>query len=218
MFRSRPALLVIAVLAAAPWIGGCTATRPTGARAPDDLTIEVTILRGAGVPEHSEAHRRAARLVLFADGALHYADEHDDGFRAGSSWLPKPTRAIDPEAMDAVWSIVQRLGLVETDATLPPPNLDRVVGSPGTLTYVVGVTAGRRSRVRIDRVPDEPGPDEPGSDEPGSDDPGALASTEELVRTLVALAWGTDRPDARLVTAPRRYDFGPDPYARFRQP
>ena len=39
-----------------------------------------------------------------------------------------------------------------------------------------------------------------------------------LVRHLAGLAWATDLPQKRIRTIPRRYDFGPDPYARYRTP
>jgi hypothetical protein len=203
----RGAVWLVVCVGAGP--GGCAAPAPDASLTPDNLTIDVTVLRGAGAAEHSEAERRPGRYVLFSDGALHYADESDRDFRPGSDWLPAPTRFLDPAAMRDVWALVERLGLTDRDGTLPPIDLARVEASPGALTYVVEVTAWRRSRVRIDRAGDEP-------DAPGA--PDAPAATADLVRMLATLAWGTDVPDASLVAAPRRYDFGPDPYAQYRRP
>ncbi|MHC4909731.1 MAG: hypothetical protein ACYTF9_08450 [Planctomycetota bacterium] len=37
-----------------------------------------------------------------------------------------------------------------------------------------------------------------------------------LVRHLAALVWARDDAGERRVVVPRRYDFGPDPYAMYR--
>ena len=207
MFLSRSALLAVAATVFAGCIAGC-ASAPTGVGVPNDLTVEATVVRGRDVPDHPEAHRRAARFVLFADGSLHYADEDDADFRRGSDWLPERTRAIGPEAMAAMWAMIERLGLADPENTEPPMNLNRIEAPAGSLTYVVSVTAGRRSRVAIENVLDAAPESEPVSDE----------RSVELVRALARLAWASDLPDSHIVTAPRRYDFGPDPYARFRRP
>ena len=39
----------------------------------------------------------------------------------------------------------------------------------------------------------------------------------ETIRRLAALAWATDLPSNETFVAPIRYDFGPDPYARYRE-
>jgi hypothetical protein len=37
-----------------------------------------------------------------------------------------------------------------------------------------------------------------------------------LVRELAALAWANELPNDRVMVIPKRYDFGPDPYERYR--
>ncbi len=113
------------------------------------------------------------------------------------------TRTIGPDEMNEVWALIERLGLMDPNLTQPPPNFDEIVPSPGSITYTIAVTAGRRSRAVIERVPDEPG---------------ARGGSVELVRMLARLAWATDLSDPHVVTIPRRYDFGPDPYAQYRRP
>ena len=39
----------------------------------------------------------------------------------------------------------------------------------------------------------------------------------ELIRHLADLAWADDLPEGRIIVQPRRYDLGPDPYARYRK-
>ena len=41
-------------------------------------------------------------------------------------------------------------------------------------------------------------------------------AVQQFARRLAAYAWAADYPIERLAETPRRYDFGPDPYARYR--
>ena len=49
--------------------------------APNDFSIELTILTGPQAPASNDAHLRQSRYVLFADGSLHQGDdlEHAKG-------------------------------------------------------------------------------------------------------------------------------------------
>ena len=46
--------------------------------------------------------------------------------------------------------------------------------------------------------------------------PGEIPSMRAFLRRLLALAWATDLPPEHRFAAPERYDFGPDPWSRYR--
>ena len=183
---------------------GCASTSPstpTGANpdpfgsVPDDFSLDVTILTAEDEPE---AHRRTARYVLFPDGSLH----HDAVPGRGPNTLPAFTRRLDQTQLAELWSTVRTLGLADADGSDRIENFRRVNRPRSGHAYLIAVT-GDGSYWNYTRAVPE-----------GSTLDPALTS---LLRELAAVSWAEDAFDDRRLTAPVRYDFGPDPWAIYRQ-
>lgn len=127
------------------------------------------------------------RYVLFPDGALH----HEITDAPEMERLPVLRRILDRGQTRDVWRLAS--AAVEADAGEPPP---AAAGSP-VMDLTIGAD-GRWGRHRISLGPAGP--------------PAAAA----LLDRLAGLAWaGEARSEA--IIAPKRYDLGPDPYARYRR-
>jgi hypothetical protein len=169
---------------------------------PEDLTIDLTVL-AQPAPRQAlphQVHLRPSRLVLFADGSLHYGvDERS----RGANWLPGLTRRLNREQMAQVWSLARNLGFADPGRGEPPVNFNLIEPSAGQVTYLAGFTARDQRWAFIHTSPLE-----------AEQDPAMV----ELVRALAQLAWASDLPEQpRRAGAIRQYDFGPDPYARYRR-
>jgi hypothetical protein len=172
---------------------------PLGA-APTDFALELTILTGPLVTTSDQAHLRQSRYVLFADGSLYQGDDVDRSHRA--DWLPPLTRFLSRRQVAEVWSLAQQLGFTSPKSSPSAVNFKLAVPPADGVTYLATFTGwGERwSLVR--------------SGAAGEADPAMAQLTRELAR----LAWSSDVLPAAAAVMPVRYDFGPDPYARFRQP
>jgi hypothetical protein len=163
---------------------------------PEDFSLDVVIEPGVNRVDEDLAHRRAGRFIVFPDGALHYGSDVPEG----SDQRPVEQRVLSRGDMARLWSTVREAGLGDRAVAEAPVN-DRfvTVGADDILTIVTITANGDRwSAIRRTTGQD--------------DDP----VTKPLLRRLAQLAWATDvRPPDRTI-APRRYDFGPDPYARYR--
>jgi len=137
--------------------------------------------------------------VLFPDGSLHFG--LDPQRKRGGDWLPPLTRILSRRELASLWSIAQQQGFTDPGRGDPAFNFKLVQTGLNEVVTMVGFSgSGRRwSFVRRQELSQE----------------GDAAMTR-LVREMAALAWASDRelPESRIV--PKRYDFGPDPYARYR--
>ena len=183
---------------------GCASTTPSTRDAsspdhygsvPDDFSLDVTILAAEDEPE---AHRRTARYVVFPDGSLH----HDAVKGRGPNTLPAFTRRLDQAQLAELWSTVRELGLADADGSDRTENFRRVNDPASGHAYLIAVTADGVYWNYTRSVP-----------EGKTLDP-ALTS---LLRDLAALSWAEDSFDDRRMSSPVRYDFGPDPWAIYRQ-
>jgi len=162
---------------------------------PDDFSLDVTILAAEDEPE---AHRRTARYVVFPDGSLH----HDAVKGRGPNTLPAFTRRLDQGQLAELWSTVRELGLADADGSDRTENFRRVNDPVSGHAYLIAVTGGGVYWNYTRSVP-----------EGKTLDP-ALTS---LLRELATLSWAEDSFDDRRMSTPVRYDFGPDPWAIYRQ-
>ena len=205
---------MIMTLAACAFAGsGCqqyrrVSTDPLGA-APTDFSLEVTVLTPPPPPVTttapasqlaSAAHLRQSRYVLFADGSLYQGDDAEHS--KGADWLPPLTRVLTRRQVAEVWELSQQLGFTDpanangaTNFKLVPPPDD------GHVTYLATFRGWGR-RWTFTRASAEAQPD---------------AAMTQLVRDLAQLAWSSDLPPTAGYIMPKRYDFGSDPYARYRQ-
>ncbi len=102
--------------------------------------------------------------------------------------------------MAALWTLIRQLGMDDATKATPAVNVRLVEPPPGQVLYLAVLTAdGQRWAFQRQA---------PARDQP---DP-AMTS---LVGRLRELAWA-DLVDVVPVT-PRRYEFGADPYARYRR-
>ena len=221
-------LLALAVAAAA----GACATAPESADepvvvserdpylvVPEDFTLDVemrAILPVGPAPMRFDPETRPARYVLFPDGRLHAGlpETSDrawydrapqtgesgpfDG-RGGGDWRPAPVRQLSPGDVAAVWTELRDLGFL---ASARPAGSNRELDLPTDgRVIIVDILANGTHLWWTQTVP-------PGE----SLDPAAAA----LLERLASRAWLTGRGPANIRHAPRRYDLGPDPYARYR--
>jgi hypothetical protein len=194
--RSFPLVMVAAMALPA----GCSnpqATVDPFSTAPDDFTLDLTVLTGRGVPEDSPVHLRQGKAMLLADGTLH-AD-----WGEGVSWDTRPglTRTLRREQVTELWELARQLGVSDPAAREQPVNLGLVEPDRGEVVYLLAMTAGDDRWTRMQRGPAD-----------GEVDPVMM----RLTRALAALAWASDERLEEGVMAPVRYDFGPDPYAPYR--
>ena len=173
--------------------GFSTGTDPI-ASVPPDFQLDVRVLAGTRVDDRDRLERRSCHIVLLPDGALHAAVGRD--VRRGAR--PGLARVLYRDQVAEVWSLLNRLSLVGAGNAVDGP-----VRAPGAkeLVYVVEYTMNDERRRLVQRTP--------------SPEAKETASTE-LIRNLGALAWLRDRPLQDSTVAPLRYDFGPDPWARYR--
>ena len=160
---------------------------------PDDFELEIKVLVGRKVTNQDVLERREVHMVLFPDGTLHAA--------AGSEVIPgaRPglARTLLRGQVADTWALLGRLDL--RDVGDPPTSLVRAPGQ-AEIVHVVEVTANGERRRQVLRFV---GPC------------GDSVSTT-LVRSIGGLAWLTDAPQLGNDIIPLRYDFGPDPWERYR--
>ncbi len=166
---------------------------------PVDFSLEVVVLSGPGAEGRPEAHLRPGEWILFADGALHHGTEAERSLRG----LPPVARILSRREVAEVWTLARTLGLTNPARAEIPFNFDLVVAPPGRTVYL-GCFTGDGDRWSYRRDIDL--------------DRSAERGLTPLVRHLAGLAWATDLPQKHIRAIPRRYDFGPDPYARYRTP
>jgi hypothetical protein len=133
-------------------------------------------------------------MVLLPDGSLHAAAGElvVDGARPGLA------RVLYRHQVADTWALLERLDFIGSGTPPAGP-----VHPPGAaeIVHVVEITSdGARMRIEKRIL--------------GEDKSGA---TTHLVRALGGLAWLRDVPPASSFVAPTRYDFGPDPWARYRK-
>lgn len=172
-----------------------TSSRDPYGSVPHDFSLDVTILAAEDEPE---AHRRNARYVVFPDGSLY----HDAVPGRGPNTLPAFTRRLSPAQQADLWSTVRSLGLAEAGGADSIVNFRRVIPPAAGHAYLVAVTADGAYWNYARPVPE------------GEQLDPALTS---LLRELASLAWAEDEFNERRLAAPLRYDFGPDPWAVYRQ-
>lgn len=211
-----PSLLLSAVALTTACTGAGPPVGRADAAVPPDLTIDVSVLvgpttvpGGAAAVATSDAatanridegaQRRHGRYILFPDGTLHA----DVGHSLRPDVRPGTTRQLTTEQVERVWTLARQLGLADPDNGQLPGNDALIVAAPDQVVQVVNFLAdGRAWRFVRRSAPD------------GALDP----ATSPFVRELAALAWVSDEPSVARRPAVVRYDFGPDPYAMYREP
>lgn len=186
--------------------GGCSsepAAVPTDplSGAPADFSIDLAMFTGAQVGPRSEVHLQQSRYVVFPDGSLCYGPDLDRTH--GPDWLPPLTRILSHRQVAELWSLVQQIGLADPSAADELTNFKLVQVGPREIVYLVAFTGSDQRWNFLRR---------------GSIDQPTDPAITQLVRALAKLAWASDQTDIDVKVMPKRYFFGPDPYAPYRKP
>lgn len=195
----RPVLLLVLTLLL-PGCAGCAAQPPVDdplGQTPEDLTIELTILHGRDVEAPRDIDRRPARFVVYPDGSLH----HDQAVEERAVRPPGFIRRLNREQQSDLWLLLRQLGFADAERGEPSHNLRLILPQRDEVMHQLAVIADDRRRVFVQRTGADVEPD---------------AAMRELVQRLAQLAWLPEEPPGEPVIIPPRYDFGPDPYARYR--
>lgn len=172
---------------------------------PDDLTIDCLVRVGPRRGEdHEGVQNRSRRYLLQPDGSLRVGDP------AG---LPPVRRVLSRSAMEAVWELLQDRGFrPAADGTRPDgvsgpagavaepmgnPALLAPDGPAGAVIAVSGRSNGRTWWRVVRLTAQEAVP----------------PAFTDVIRMFARCAWEPDVPPDPRRIAPRRYEFGPDPYA-----
>jgi len=177
---------------------GVTRSQVDPLEVPADFSLDLTVwadVAAAGQPD-AAPHVRPGRFILFCDGSLHWSGRVEDPEHE----MPPLRRILRRADMAALWTLIRQLGMDDVTKATPAVNVRLVAPPPGQVLYLAVLTGdGQRwAFQRQAASPDQPDP--------------AMTS---LVRRLRELAWADAVGVAPL--APRRYDFGADPYARYRK-
>lgn len=186
-------------LAAVLFSGGCVTTSapPDMSSMPPDFSVDVTVLSGDDEAGARPVHLRTSRYVVLADGSLRASISTD----LDADDFPPFVRQLDRDQIAALWEVARTGGLTDPANVDVLGNIELVRAQPGQMTYLIVITAhgDRVTEGRTRTLSDLPHP-----------------GIERLTRALAMLAWASDDPDRSARRAPRRYDFGPDPHARYR--
>ena len=120
--------------------------------------------------------------------------------QAVAHWLPPYRRTLEREQVDATWIAIVGLGLFDPGLGMQVDSGARVEPEPDQTLYVAVIGGGGVRWSLIAR----------------HDDGDALPALARLADQLAELAWATVLPPATS-DIPKRYDYGPDPYARYRR-
>ncbi len=189
---ARLACLALATLAAA----GCRSAVPERATgASDAFILDATVLTGERASEQLRVEERQGRFVLMPDGALLAEISPEMGFDV----RPGRARVLNESQVGELRSLLDQLGFLDISTANGRGNPGAVAAAPDEVVHILWLSDQGKEwwfvrRFNADGIPD--------------------AASTRVLRTLAALGWMADRPaDAFL---PRRFDFGPDPYARYR--
>jgi len=165
-------------------------------RFPADFSIDATVLLGRKAPPMLAVQDRQSKYVVLPDGSLHA----DLSPFIDVSTRPGRSRWLYDDQMQYLWALCGDLGFGDEARANGPANPDTLRPAVGERLAILTIRAGGRTWSYVRRAIGEEPMD---------------AAMARMVRTLAILAWLPDlRPEEVL---PERYDFGPDPYAVYRE-
>ncbi len=160
---------------------------------PDDFSVDLMVRP----PGDDKTKPHQGRYALFPDGSFVWGD---DPGRLGTS-----RRMLSRRQVVAVWSLIGELGFGDPDVASAMFNIGLLEPGPGQTIYAAVISGGGRRWTHVRRV------------SAGEELDGSMG---RLVGELVGLARRLGPMEASDASrqVPRRYEFGPDPYARYRRP
>jgi hypothetical protein len=204
-----PLLRGTALAAVAACASGCAAPPEwtPGPAAPDGFVLDIAVIDRS---ESAAPRGIVTRAVLLSDGWLHFEERRGTGTpwpAAGSDgsalidWFPAPARWLAPDQVQSVWELCRAQGLGDPSRARPAGRFELPVPAPGAAAHLVVIGSADRWW--------EPAPDAAPDGDPPAAGRALVGRLREL--SLVAPSAGAG------AVAPQRYDFGPDPYARYRE-
>ncbi len=219
----------IAVVTAA----GCSSPPPVSDGVPEDSVVAAGVVVGPDIareirrrPQDWPVELRPGRAIILADGSL----RADVGPSVGLDDRPGITRQLRRSQLAGLWRDLDSLGLGAPSAGNHLGNPTLLTPSPREIVQVIELQRDGRDWTIVHRfeVPEAP-PTESSdaSRDAGDATEASVVATAEAredprmraaIRRIAALAWASDLPPDSVPRYPERYDFGPDPWARYRAP
>jgi hypothetical protein len=182
-------------MAAALLLAGCSQPRMESsdplAGVPDDFSVDLTLLSGT---DGDRAHQSTSRLVVLADGSLHF----DALAGRGPNTMPGWVRRLDREEMARLWDSAVRLGLTDTSKADPVADLRRArLPVDGGSVWLLAMTGNGDRWNYLRSYAEDVKPD---------------AAIQSFVRDALSLAWAQDAASEHRTVEPMRWDYGGNPW------
>lgn len=207
-------------------LGSCSAPPVGSQELSEDGIIAAAVVVGPelghlieAVPSNWPVEVRPGRAIILADGSL----RADVGPSVGVDDRPGITRHLRRPQLVSLWRRLDELGLGSEDAGNFTGNPKLIEVGDREVVQILQLRRADRDWIVLDRftVPET----EAETDEEPSirrrfepDLSGENSRMRAAIRAIAALAWASDLPPDDTVRFPERYDFGPDPWARYRAP
>ncbi|MCP4836299.1 MAG: hypothetical protein GY895_16210 [Phycisphaera sp.] len=199
-------------------IAGCSTAPQDRGIPPEDGVIAAAVVVGSDLghriqrdPAAWPVEVRPSRAVILADGSL----RADVGPSLGVDDRPGVTRHLRRSQLVSLWKRLEDLGLAEIASANFDRNPNLLVPGPDEVIQILEIRRNGRDWMVIDRFTVAEDADR------GTNGPDGTLAAENprmraALRAIAALAWASDAPPDDTVRFPERYDFGPDPWVRYR--
>lgn len=205
----------------APLVLAACSTPPAGSQTiPEDGVVAAAVVVGPelghlieAMPSNWPVEVRPGRAIILADGSL----RADVGPSLGVEDRPGITRHLRRPQLAGLWRRLDELGLGTADAGNFTGNPKLIEVRDREIVQILQLRRGDQDWIVLDRftVP-ETDPQRTIRDRFQPDLSGEDPRMRAAIRAIAALAWASDVPPDDTVRFPERYDFGPDPWARYR--
>ncbi|MDG2022136.1 MAG: hypothetical protein P8J59_09325 [Phycisphaerales bacterium] len=206
--------LVFPIVASA----GCSSTssRVDSDGLAQDSVIDATVMVGDGLglrierdPGAWPVQLRPARAIVLPDGVL----RADVGADLGVDDRPGMTRSLYRSQLVELWKEMDVLDFGTPSAGNYSGNLELLEPGDDEVIQILHLQRDGRdwTIVRRFEIPEDASPRDSSTFD--VEDP----RMRSAMRRLAALAWAWDVPPDDSIRFPERYDFGPDPWSRYRE-
>lgn len=191
------------------------ASSGTAESVPQDVVIAAAVVVGDKLAHRMNAeggdwpvHLRNSRAIVLPDGTLRA--EVGPSLTIGDR--PGITRHLRRNQLAGLWARADQLGLGDPSAGNLQGNPALVTAGPWEIVWLLEFQRDGRDWVVMDRIDLAGGPITPERAVSLEQD-----SIRAMFRALAALAWASDTTTDDVIRYPERYDFGPDPWSRYRR-
>ena len=201
---------------------GCGSTpAPVADGVPEDGIIAAGVVVGPGLvreiqqhPEDWPVHLRPGRAIILADGSL----RADVGQTLDLGDRPGVSRHLRRAQLAELWRDLDGLGLGEPEAGNYEGNPKLLQPGRREVLQVLECRRDGRDWIVVHRfeVPAPASGDESDAEIVAKAELDEDPRLRAAIRRIAALAWAADLPPDGVPRYPERYDFGPDPWARYR--